>query len=636
MKWLLCFLVLWLEVVYSLPFTVIPKEGTQLPTTIAVGSSVMAYYTVINNTNSQRNGNYVKYLPPNVTQVVQGGTYPDTLGSTFDLGPGESGTLQLNISGSVYANDQNPHHHLFVSFPKGLTCSGTSFPLQVLSLQDYKQWITSLSPSYQVLQGAVAVFDQELEDLSIEVFNSSFANNSATPYIIPELPIEGTELDPYYAPPFNTPGPNGSTVNIGFKVSDEQALVSIISFPPKAAYCGYQTYLFCSEASNYIDITSPFERTVSPDPNRYEIFGSLGDAINNRTIAEQYTNNPWGQSIVMYITTSNSNLANALISSATAYGIDPRSIFVEKIGSNVITGRGLESDDFVTLMRYALPEDDDTAENWRNNLSSNMLVYRVTNEDLFVSRFGAESYKAHTINVPETTFSPSLYTALTQLATLMQNYLEEQQHSPATYKETRALSVDNSEGVPTDGYVGSNCIAYGFLCLGDSQDTSTYAAVDLNFLNIQQTAFIIGVNHTVTAMDNTEYLDINVNNALIQTSFGDIAQTNVASVGFSSGILNGSVPNVLNALGISIPLDNVELIANLNNLYITFVTRDIDNPTISAIPEYGINLEGVSQIPLDAPLTIFERTYLLPGSTVGGNENFMIYPFVIADELSLE
>lgn len=120
---------------FALPFNIVPKAGTTLPTQIRPGQKINAYYTVTNNTLAQRNNNFVKYLPPNVSQVTSGGTYGDTCGAVFNLSgkgiPGDSCTLQLTISGVINSNDPNPHHHLFVCFPGGVTCAGTQFPLNI-------------------------------------------------------------------------------------------------------------------------------------------------------------------------------------------------------------------------------------------------------------------------------------------------------------------------------------------------------------------------------------------------------------------------------------------------------------------------------------------------------------------------
>lgn len=119
--------------VYALPFSVVPKGN--LPTAVVQGSSVTALYTIKNNTGSLRANNYIKYLPPNVTQVTSDPAIPDLCGKTFTLQASgqakDSCTLKLLVDGAVNANDPEPHHHLFACFPGGLTCAGTEFPLNV-------------------------------------------------------------------------------------------------------------------------------------------------------------------------------------------------------------------------------------------------------------------------------------------------------------------------------------------------------------------------------------------------------------------------------------------------------------------------------------------------------------------------
>lgn len=120
---------------YALPFIVTPKPGVDQPTTLISGTTTKAFYTVLNNTLAQRNNNFVKYLPPNVTQVTSNFTFNDACGANFNLAgygqAGDSCTLELLISGSVNVNDPDPHHHLFVCFPKGETCAGTESGLNV-------------------------------------------------------------------------------------------------------------------------------------------------------------------------------------------------------------------------------------------------------------------------------------------------------------------------------------------------------------------------------------------------------------------------------------------------------------------------------------------------------------------------
>ena len=123
---------------YALPFSIVTKSGTNLPTRVHPNSTVIAYYTITNNTLEQRNNNYIKYLPPNVSQITSDNTFSDSCGATFNLAKngtaGDSCTLELSISGPVNGNDPNPRHHLFACFPGGVSCSGTSDSLNISAI----------------------------------------------------------------------------------------------------------------------------------------------------------------------------------------------------------------------------------------------------------------------------------------------------------------------------------------------------------------------------------------------------------------------------------------------------------------------------------------------------------------------
>lgn len=613
---------------HALPFSIIPK--ITLPQSVPINGSVYAYYTVSNNTGSLRNNNFVKYMPPHVTQVIQNGTYADTCGSTFNLAAngqaGSSCTLQLKISGAVNSNDPDQRNHLFVCFPGGKSCAGTNTPInvkqQATPIAYYQQWIKSLGFGYRAVQGNAFLMTNADCSEFISIFGSCFGQNPAAPYIIPQPPIENSYTNPTYAQPLNTPGPQGET-NIIYRLSTSDALVSIISYPPQAAYFGYQSYLFTSETSNYTGITPPRTRTVSPDPSRYEIFGSLGNDINNIIVQNQFIN-PWGGTTIMYITTSNMNLAQDLIANANMHGIDPSSIFIEPVGSNVIPGNNAQSDDMISLIRYAVPKSTSAADAWLDNLSNNVLVYKVSNLTIPVSRYGVNQYTAHTINNSEL----NLATAQQQLVALLKTYLAAKQLSPASSVASTVSTINNASGVPTEGLVGSYCIYYGVNCEGDNQDTSTYSFLALAFIDPLETAFIVGINHSM--LNNNRYVSVDIYNADTSAGVASSSQTNPSAVGFNSGILTGSAEQVVQQLGISIPPGNTQLIENISQLYVTFIARDCTNSTIAAANQYCINLMGSSLVPLTSPISITERSYIMPGQTTGGNVNYMLYPIVVA------
>lgn len=125
-----CFLFFAIQTVYALPFSIVPQGA--LPTTVNTGETTTAVYNVKNTTGKIANVSFVKYLPPNVTQVTNEGGF---CGRTFNLQPfgstGDSCLLKLTISGAVNKNDPNPHHHLFVCRSDKTSCAGTNFPLNV-------------------------------------------------------------------------------------------------------------------------------------------------------------------------------------------------------------------------------------------------------------------------------------------------------------------------------------------------------------------------------------------------------------------------------------------------------------------------------------------------------------------------
>lgn len=122
---------------FALPFNITP--AIPLPIFIAPDNQMITAYTVENNTISQRNNNFVKYLPPNVSVIPGVGC-----SASFNLAPkgqlGSSCTLFLNVTGPVDARDTNSHHHLFVCFPGGTTCAGTRNPLNVTLSSSLKRF----------------------------------------------------------------------------------------------------------------------------------------------------------------------------------------------------------------------------------------------------------------------------------------------------------------------------------------------------------------------------------------------------------------------------------------------------------------------------------------------------------------
>jgi hypothetical protein len=477
---------------------------------------------------------------------------------------------------------------------------------------------------YQVVQGNAYLFENTDCPLYVSIFGSCFGNNAAAPYIIPQVPIENSYVDPFYATPFNTPGPNGVTTNIAYRLSDNDALVTIVKFPEKAAYFGYQSYVFTSATSNYTQ-SDPLQ-VLSPDPSRYEIFGSVGNDVNNVVVENQY-GSPWGGQVITYVTTSNQILANDIVAKLTAQGVNPNSILIEKLGSNVITGNGQAANDLITLMRFALPKDQNAADAWYASVSSNVLVYKVSAPTVGVARYPANQYTKRTGTV-ETQLIP----ALDELASILQGWSTANSTlgtlSAVTTSTFTRTTID-VDGTP-QGLVGADCIAKGTICAGDNQDTSTYAFSPKFDLSSNSILFVAGVDHN--QFSNSSYLSLSIYNAAESAGIASSSQANANAVGFNSGSLTGSdqllssAESVLRDLGLYSSASTMLKLA-LPKLYVNLVSKEC-----RIAKEYCIDLNGNTLIPdtnPPTPINMYERSYIRPGDTTAASTNIMVYPRVI-------
>jgi hypothetical protein len=320
----------------------------------------------------------------------------------------------------------------------------------------------------------------------------------------------------------------------------------------------------------------------------------------------------------MFLTTANQDVADEVIAKARASGIDPKSIFVEPVGANVQIGNGNTADDLVTPIRYAVPRNSSAGSDWLNEIAKNVVVYKITSSATSIAQYPTNQYTSRTGN-PEVQLQPQL----DELAGLLQTWLAARTPAPEVV-ETNKMSKtteDSPDGIP-HGLVGSDCIKKGTICLGDNQNTSTYAFSRNIILSDTDIVFVAGINHN--SLNNSSYIALDINNATESAGVASASQTNPDATGFDSGILTGSARAVLQDLGLY-NMASSSLVAALPNLYVTLVSR-----TCNVATTYCLNLNGDSLIPANAPIKIFERSYLNPGTTTGADTNIMVYPNVVS------
>ena len=457
----------------------------------------------------------------------------------------------------------------------GLLNSTAAFCLSAV----WDNWLNSIHKDlgYSVVQGSAHVF--ELSDCAaeIQVFNSCGGNNPAAPYIEIQPPVSNGTANEFVDPCYITSGsncggtlqsrgsvvnaftaaiPSGGYVNQYYRLADQDAVVVIVSLPPRSAYLGYQSYVFSRGASQYSVLPTICGPVGGIDLCRAPVLGSVGNSINNIALKNQSASlalpAPSATTAapeVVFITTSNSTLYSKLRKSflSRSVGGSSQQVFVEPLyrkneysgkpplilgspysGVNVVTGFDTSdmsppqamSDEFNTLMRYAAFEDSTASKRWLcaiNQASGNttpdcqnlgslpaspIAVYRITkNASRFDSLYTGKSVlTARAANHDETNLNRVNYnTVASDLATALQNYMSK----TATMSVRQAGAASN---------VGPDCITYDSPCFEDSQDTAPYGTLNAGQINDSNgnVAFVVGVNHANTTVNNATYMSVGV------------------------------------------------------------------------------------------------------------------------------
>jgi len=456
------------------------------------------------------------------------------------------------------------------------------------------------------VQGGVYVFyNKDCTDF-VDVFGTCFNNNAEAPYIIPQPPVMGAYNDPDYAlkcDPCQGTTAGGKPTNIAYRLTDQQAMITVLTYPPRSAYFGFLSYVFTRDKQYYKNIVSPELRDESPDSSRWELFASVGNSINNTVVEKQLLDSPWGKQFVL-ITTSNPNLADKLISLAVADGVSRYRIFVEQLGENVQTGDTRNGDDLLSLIRYAVPENPADQIDWTNEINDNVKVYKVWDKTIEVARYGRNEYTARNAHSERALQDP-----LTELAGLLLT-------SGSTMKTFKKTTVD-IVGEP-HGLIGADCIAKGTICAGDNADTSTYFFSD-KFLQGASPTWMAGVNHNV--LGNSSYISISVYNTTEGAGVGGLSQTNPTATGFNSGSLDNSAEAVLTELGLMSQASS-SLIGALPQLYIASVQNGCSVALATCVDINGLIPDGVE-------INIEERPYIKPKTSTGANSNVVLNPILI-------
>ena len=410
---------------------------------------------------------------------------------------------------------------------------------------------------YEVLRGYFKLYTADDCDMSYQVMHSCYGNNPAAPYALPVVPPwpdrpgPGEWVDPA------TIGALGETADgysSSYRLDPREALVILARMPPHAAYFGMKTYLFtrsgelCTESPQYNWIAShlpalfpTFFSLVPNEPEdspRVQILADFGNSANNVVISDQ-SGSVWDQ-LRYFVITPNPTMDAAVRDALSKIGIADHDIFTEKIpeyfpsesnppncpeSAALRFGVDQQADDFITLIRYAMPADAAAGERWRQRLP--LVVLRVRNEAADQQTYPWEPFEQRTpSNPPETSHASDLET-ITQAVCGIWN-------TAITQDCTQWKPLLNLQAAPL-GLTGPGCVPAWMNCLAPNEDTTYQIS---SKLPLDPDHFYAVVGPLSTATQNAMYVGLGLTSSLKQLGFDNISDELLAgsATGYSNAV----------------------------------------------------------------------------------------------------
>ncbi len=448
---------------------------------------------------------------------------------------------------------------------------------------------------YEVARGYMRLFTIEDCAGSIAAMGQCFGNNPTAPYVLVVLPSWKDEyVDPTEVGAFGQTLEGYSTI---WRLDPREAILVMGKMPPAGRYFGFQTYQFSRQGQ--IDTTTGQYQFISQfsammnvffklaPSGRLLSFASLSNSINNVVIEEQACA-AFDQER-SFIVTADRAMDTAVRASLSQAGVAAANVFTEPIPSSVKIGLDAAADDFISAMRYAMPDDKQQGDAWRQDLP--LVVLRV--RDRNASR-PTEPYPP--FNQPQARSAEDENGLSADLAALNGNVRAAWGLPPVVMppRLTDRL-IDMQRTYPID-MVGPHCMAHTMNCLGDTQDTTYMGSMNLPLETEDGKLLLYAVVGTLgTKTGNAIYVSLSYNRAAVLQGVGNVEDTQLE-------LSQASFPQT--------PVS----FANSDKFFVWYFGRDCSRVTTgncSEVPE--------SLIPKGEALKIILRNYIRPGTTRGPN-----------------
>ena len=442
---------------------------------------------------------------------------------------------------------------------------------------------------YDVAQGDFHLFTIEDCKYAIQSIGNCLGNNPTAPYVIPTLPLWPDEFVDGHMK--NMLGPVADNKGWTYRLGEHDAIVIMAQLPPPGRYFGMQSYIFSRDVSLnltdsiYQTLNDAFMKSIlfmsSPNPSRQLLFSSVGDSLNN-VVIEKKSGSAFDQQR-FFVITANATLGQDLSDELLRAGVpDSSQIFIERVSPGLARlGLNSASDDFMMLIRYALPVDTAAGDQWRKQLPMN--VFRVRSQN------PSPQYQVYVPPVRETRVARSeldLKSSLDDVVAAVKN----------KWRQSAALDSTFYSLLEKVDLVGEHCLLRPMNCLGDTGDADYQISqtADLDFGEVLAAVGTLG-----TATGNAVYTSLSVN------QIPELGVANLTDVDLAGSASEFSAS-----------------VANTEKIYLQYFARDCANLT---------NCLEVTErmVPRGDNLKIIQRNYIVPGSSRGPDPTLVVNPRLI-------
>jgi hypothetical protein len=439
-----------------------------------------------------------------------------------------------------------------------------------------------------------------------------YFNNPAAPYVMAVVPYWHDEFIDSA-----TQGAFGATkqgYGTTFRFDPNEAILIFGYLPPEAAYFGMQSYLFSRQGNfqknndtyrfiNSIGASPVFFHRLPKNDDRVGSFDSLSNS-NNNVVIERQSGGSFDQ-FRYFIITPNWFMDWQVRQVLHELAVESRNVFTERIPSNVNIGLKPDADDFVSGIRYSMPEDGGwpgtPSDQWRHNPTLTLLRIRAPQPFVTPGRYPAwtpQSPEQRTA-VNEWPLRPDLYHLAREIS--------------AAWGRPCALDDCSDQGagsfIDTQSYpfnlVGPLCANIGMDCLGDTQDASYQFRGGFRFDNgeVYAVAGTLG-----TATGNATYVSLGVQDFRLRLGAVNVDGTKL--------------------LGSANP-DWYPGVDNLDKFYVYYFTRDCEGLG-NLTHDFCLSVQDAELVIRSSDAASFvQRDYIRVGTQRGPDSKLVLPPIVL-------